>query len=228
MPETMSVERQKMLAHLGAEVVLTPKEEGIHGALRRAEELANEIPGAVRPMQFDNDANPQIHRETTAEEIWNDTDGAVDVVVSGVGTGGTITGVGEVLKARKPEVKMIAVEPATSPVLGGGEPGPGNMIQGIGAGFVPGVMDVEVMDEAIAVDNDAAFAMAAQTARLEGIPVGISGGAALVAAMEVAVRPEMEGKTIVVVIPSFAERYLSTPLFEGVEDLITPAPAPAV
>jgi cysteine synthase A len=220
MPESMSAERTRMLAHLGAEVVLTPKEEGIHGALRRAEELLDEIPGAVRPMQFENPANPEIHRQTTAQEIWEDTAGAVDVVISGVGTGGTVTGVGSVLKSLKPSVWMVAVEPLTSPILGGGEPGPGNQIQGIGAGFVPGVMDLDVMDEALAVENEAAFEMAREVSRTEGIPVGISGGAALVAAYEVAARPEMAAKTVVVVIPSFAERYLSTPLFDGVEERI--------
>lgn len=226
MPETMSVERQKMLAYLGAEVVLTPKEEGLGGTLRRAEELLEEIPGAVRPMQFEHPANPGVHRDTTAEEIWADTQGAVDVVVSGVGTGGTLTGCGEALKARKPEVRMVAVEPATSPVLSGGEPGPGNMIQGIGPGFVPPVMNTDVMDEAVAVTNDDAMAMAREIARTDGIPVGISGGAALVAAYTVAARPEMDGKCIVVIIPSFAERYMSTVLFEGLEGSITPA-APA-
>ena len=224
MPETMSVERQKMLAHLGAEVVLTPKEEGIQGTLRRAEELLEEIPGAVRPMQFDNPANPEAHRRSTAQEIWRDTAGWVDVVVAGVGTGGTLTGVGEQLKAMKPSVRLVAVEPATSPVLGGGEPGPGNAIQGIGAGFVPEVMNVDVMDEAIAVENDEAMAMAREVARTEGIPVGISGGAALVAALRVARRPEMEGRSIVVIIPSFAERYLSTALFDGVEERIHQPP----
>ena len=220
MPETMSVERQKMLAHLGAEVVLTPKEEGIQGTLRRAEELLEEIPGAVRPMQFDNPANPEAHRRSTAQEIWRDTGGRVDVVVAGVGTGGTLTGVGELLKSLKPSVRMVAVEPATSPVLGGGEPGPGNTIQGIGAGFVPEVMNLEVMDEAIAVENEAAADMAREVARTEGIPVGISGGAALAAALEVARRPAMAGRTIVVIIPSFAERYLSTSLFDGVDERI--------
>lgn len=227
MPETMSMERRKMLALLGAEVVLTPKELGLGGALRKADDLLNEIPGAVRPMQFDNPANPEMHRNTTAEEIWNDTEGAVDVVVSGVGTGGTFSGVARGLKPRKPAVRMVAVEPLTSPVLSGGEPGPGNTIQGIGAGFVPGVMDVELMDEAIPVANDAALAMARRVARTDGIPVGISGGAALVAAYDLATRPEMEGKTIVVIIPSFAERYMSTPLFDGLESMIT-APAAGV
>ena len=229
MPESMSVERQKMLAYLGAEVVLTPKEEGLGGTLRRAEELLREIPGAVRPMQFEHPANPGVHRDTTAEEIWMDTAGSVDAVILGVGTGGTLTGCGEVLKARKPAVKIVAVEPATSPVLSGGEPGPGNMIQGIGAGFVPPVMNVAVMDEAVAVTNDSALAMAREIARTEGIPVGISGGAALVAAYQVAARPEMEGKTVVVLIPSFAERYMSTVLFDGVEEKIThPAQVDAV
>jgi len=228
MPETMSVERQKMLAFLGAEVHLTPKAEGLGGTLRRAEELLQEIPGAVRPMQFEHPANPQIHRDTTAEEIWADTNGNVDAVVLGVGTGGTLTGCGEVLKARNPELKVVAVEPATSPVLSGGEPGPGNMIQGIGAGFVPAVMNTDVMDEAIPVANDDALAMARAVARTEGIPVGISGGAALVAAYQLAARPEMEGKRIVVLIPSFAERYVSTVLFEGVDERITPAPEPAL
>ena len=223
MPETMSVERQKMLAYLGAEVHLTPKEEGIGGTLRRAEELLKEIPGAVRPMQFEHPANPQVHRETTAEEIWADTEGSVDVVVLGVGTGGTLTGVGETLKARKPELRIVAVEPATSPVLSGGEPGPGNMIQGIGAGFVPAVMNMAVMDEALPVTNEDAMAMARAAARTEGLPVGISGGAALAAAYRVAARPEMAGKRIVVIIPSFAERYISTPLFEALEGHIVPA-----
>jgi cysteine synthase A len=226
MPESMSIERTRMLAHLGAEVVLTPKEDGIGGALRRAEELLDEIPGAVRPMQFENPANPEAHRRTTAWEIWNDTAGRVDVVVAGVGTGGTVTGVAGVLKSLDPAVKMVAVEPATSPVLSGGEPGPGNMIQGIGPGFVPEVLDTDLIDEPIAVENDEAFEMARRVARVEGIPVGISGGAALVAACQVGRRPEMAGKTIVVVIPSFAERYVSTPLFDGVEERITrPLPA---
>lgn len=227
MPETMSAERQRMLAYLGAEVVLTPQADGLAGALRRAEELLREIPGAVRPMQFEHAANPQVHRDTTAEEIWADTAGAVDVVVLGVGTGGTLTGVGEVLKARKPGVRMVAVEPATSPVLSGGQPGPGNMIQGIGAGFVPAVMNTGVMDEAVPVTNGDALAMAREAARIEGIPVGISGGAALVVAYAMAARPDMEGKCIVVMIPSFAERYISTALFEGVEERIVPAPQPA-
>ncbi|MCA9736697.1 MAG: cysteine synthase A [Gemmatimonadota bacterium] len=216
MPETMSIERRKMLALLGAEVVLTPKEEGINGALRRAEELLAEIPGSVRPMQFENPANPEIHRRTTAEEIWNDTDGQVDVIVSGVGTGGTLTGCGEVLKPRRPGLRMVAVEPSVSPVLSGGQPGPGNMIQGIGAGFVPAILDTDLIDEVIAVTNEDALAMARTAARTEGLPVGISGGAALWAAYRIAARPESEGKTIVTIIPSFAERYISTALFEGI------------
>lgn len=215
MPESMSIERKKMMALLGAELVLTPKEEGINGTLARAEELLNEIPGAVSPMQFENAANPEIHRRTTAEEIWNDTDGDVDVLITGVGTGGTLTGCASVLKKRNPNFHVVAVEPATSPILSGGEPGPGNMIQGIGAGFVPEVLDTDYIDEAIAVENETAFAMAREAAKSEGIPIGISGGAALVAAYEVAKRPEMKGKRIVVIIPSFAERYISTPLFEG-------------
>ena len=215
MPESMSIERKKMMALLGAELVLTPKEEGINGTLARAEELLNEIPGAVSPMQFENAANPEIHRRTTAEEIWNDTDGDVDVLITGVGTGGTLTGCASVLKKRNPTFHVVAVEPATSPILSGGEPGPGNMIQGIGAGFVPEVLDTDYIDEAIAVENETAFAMAREAAKSEGIPIGISGGAALVAAYEVAKRPEMKGKRIVVIIPSFAERYISTPLFEG-------------
>jgi cysteine synthase A len=215
MPETMSIERRKMLALLGAEVVLTPKERGINGALEKAEELLQQIPDSVRPMQFDNPANPEIHRRTTAEEIWNDTGGNVDVIVSGVGTGGTLTGCGEVLKPRRPSLRMVAVEPEVSPVLSGGAPGPGNMIQGIGAGFIPRVLNTSLIDEVIAVSNGAALDMARQMARLDGIPGGISSGAALVATWQIAARPELAGKTIVTVIPSFAERYISTALFEG-------------
>ncbi len=214
MPESMSVERRKMLALLGAELVLTPAAQGMRGAVARAEELVRELPDAVIPQQFRNPANPAIHRATTAEEIWNDTDGEVDAVVSGVGTGGTITGLGQVLKARKPGLRMIAVEPEDSPVLSGGQPGP-HKIQGIGAGFVPDVLDRSVIDEVITVGNQTAFETARAVARLDGVPVGISSGAAIAAALEVAARPEMEGKTIVVIIPSFAERYLSTALFEG-------------
>ncbi|WP_425105545.1 cysteine synthase A [Ancylobacter sp.] len=214
MPESMSVERRKMLALLGAELVLTPAAQGMRGAVARAEELVKELPDAIIPQQFRNPANPAIHRRTTAEEIWNDTDGAVDIVISGVGTGGTITGLGQVLKPRKPGLRMVAVEPEDSPVLSGGQPGP-HKIQGIGAGFVPDVLDRSVIDEVVTVGNQTAFETARAIARLEGIPVGISSGAAIAAALEVGARPENEGKTIVVIIPSFAERYLSTALFEG-------------
>ncbi len=214
MPETMSIERRKMLALLGAELVLTEGPKGMKGAVARAEELLNEIPGAVMPQQFKHLANPAIHRATTAEEIWNDTEGKVDAVISGVGTGGTITGVGTVLKKKNPDIKMIAVEPEDSPVLSGGAPGP-HKIQGIGAGFVPDVLDRTVIDEVVTVGNQTAFDMARRVAKLEGIPVGISSGAAVAAALEVGSRPEMAGKNIVVIIPSFAERYLSTALFEG-------------
>jgi cysteine synthase A len=215
MPETMSIERRRMLSLLGAEVELTPKEKGIQGAFDRADELLREIPGAVMPGQFTNPANPEIHRTTTAEEIWNDTGGNVDVIVSGIGTGGTLTGCGQVLKPRRPGLRMVAVEPAVSPVLSGGQPAPGNMIQGIGAGFIPEILDTSLIDEVITVENDAAFAMAKQVAQLDGIPCGISSGAALVAAYRVASRDGMEGKTVVTIIPSFAERYISTSLFEG-------------
>nr|WP_298102028.1 cysteine synthase A [uncultured Shinella sp.] len=214
MPETMSIERRKMLALLGAELVLTEGPKGMKGAIAMAEELASTIPGAVIPQQFENPANPEIHRKTTAEEIWNDTDGAVDILVSGIGTGGTITGVGQVLKARKPGFQVIAVEPTDSPVLSGGNPGP-HKIQGIGAGFAPAILDKDIYDEVVTVSNDEAFANARLVARLEGVPVGISSGAALAAAAKVGSRPENAGKTIVVIIPSFAERYLSTALFEG-------------
>jgi cysteine synthase A len=214
MPESMSIERRKMLALLGAELVLTPAAQGMKGAIARANEIVNETPGAVMPQQFENPANPEIHRRTTAEEIWNDTRGEVDIVVSGVGTGGTITGVGEVLKARKPSVRMVAVEPEDSPVLAGGAPGP-HKIQGIGAGFIPAILDRSVIDEIIAVGNQTAFDTARLVARIEGIPVGISSGAAVAAAIDVGRRPENAGKTIVIIIPSFAERYLSTALFEG-------------
>ncbi|MGO4405495.1 cysteine synthase A [Bosea sp. RAF48] len=214
MPETMSLERRKMLALLGAELVLTPGPGGMRGAVAKAEELKNEIPGAIIPQQFENPHNPEIHRKTTAEEIWNDTNGQVDIVISGVGTGGTITGVGQVLKAKKPGVKMVAVEPEDSPVLSGGQPGP-HKIQGIGAGFVPGVLDRSVIDEVVTVGNQTAFETARALARKEGIPAGISSGAAVAAALEVGARPENAGKTIVVIIPSFAERYISSALFEG-------------
>jgi len=214
MPESMSIERRKMLQILGAELELTDAAKGMKGAIARAQELLKEIPGAVIPQQFENPANPDIHRRTTAEEIWNDTEGKVDIVISGVGTGGTITGVGQVLKARKPGVKMIALEPEDSAVLSGGPAGP-HKIQGLGAGFIPGILDLKVIDEIITISNETALETARQTARLEGIPVGISSGAAIAAALEVGARPENEGKTIVAVIPSFAERYLSTALFEG-------------
>jgi cysteine synthase len=214
MPESMSVERRKMLKLLGAELELTPAADGMKGAIRRAEELVKSLPDAVILQQFSNAANPAIHRRTTAEEIWRDTGGRVDAVISGVGTGGTITGVGEVLKARKAGVKMIAVEPEDSAVLSGGKPGP-HKIQGIGAGFVPEILNRDVIDEVIRVGNETAFQTARECARLEGIPVGISSGAALAAGMEVGARPEYAGKLIAVVIPDFAERYLSTPLFEG-------------
>ncbi|GLK68767.1 cysteine synthase A [Hansschlegelia plantiphila] len=214
MPETMSIERRKMLALLGAELVLTEGPKGMKGAVARAQELVKEIPNAVIPQQFENPANPEIHRRTTAEEIWNDTDGAVDYVVAGVGTGGTITGVGQVLKPRKASLRIVAVEPEDSPVLSGGQPGP-HKIQGIGAGFVPGVLDRSVIDEVVTVGNQTSFETARLIARLEGVPVGISSGAAVAAALEIGARPEAAGKTIVTIIPSFAERYLSTALFEG-------------
>ncbi len=214
MPESMSMERRKMLLILGAKLELTPAERGMAGAVARAREIVDATPGAVMPQQFENAANPLIHRVSTAEEIWNDTQGRVDVVISGVGTGGTITGVGNVLKARKPTMRMVAVEPEASPVLSGGQPGP-HKIQGIGAGFVPSILDRGVIDEIIQVSNDDSFAMARKVAAEEGIPVGISSGAALTAAFDVAGREDMAGKIVVAIIPSFAERYLSTALFEG-------------
>jgi cysteine synthase A len=214
MPETMSVERRKMLLLLGAELVLTEGAKGMKGAIAKAEELAATLTDAVIPQQFENPANPEIHRKTTAEEIWNDTNGTVDFLVSGIGTGGTITGAGQVLKAKKPSVQVIAVEPADSPVLSGGNPGP-HKIQGIGAGFAPAILDKSVYDEVVTVTNDEAFANARLVARLEGVPVGISSGAALTAAIKIGQRPENAGKNIVVIIPSFAERYLSTALFDG-------------
>jgi cysteine synthase A len=214
MPESMSMERRKMLALMGAQIELTEAAKGMRGAVERALQIVASTPDAVMPQQFENPANPEIHRNTTAEEIWNDTDGGVDVVISGVGTGGTITGVGQVLKQRKPGVRMIAVEPEDSPVLSGGEPGP-HKIQGIGAGFIPSIVDRDVIDDVVTISNETAFETAREAARLEGIPGGISSGAAIAAAFEVGARPEMEGKMIVTIIPSFAERYLSTALFEG-------------
>ncbi|MDI7277179.1 MAG: cysteine synthase A [Anaerolineae bacterium] len=214
MPETMSVERRKLLAALGAELVLTPGTEGMPGAVRRAQELVESTPGALMLQQFENPANPEIHRRTTAEEIWQDTDGQVDILVAGVGTGGTITGVSEVIKARKPGFRAVAVEPAASPVLSGGKPGP-HKIQGIGAGFIPAVLNRQVIDEVIQVTNDDALAMGRRLAREEGLLVGISAGAAVHAGVEVARRPESAGKLIVVIAPDTGERYLSTALFDA-------------
>jgi cysteine synthase A len=214
MPETMSLERRKMLGLLGAELVLTDAALGMRGALAKAEELARGLPNAVIPQQFRNPANPEIHRRTTAEEIWNDTGGAIDVFVAGVGTGGTITGVGQVIKPRKPSLHIVAVEPEDSAVLSGRPSGP-HKIQGIGAGFIPEVLDRSVIDEVVTVGNQTAFDMARALARYEGIPGGISSGAAVAAALEVGARPGMADKTVVVVLPSFAERYLSTALFDG-------------
>ncbi|MBB3234200.1 cysteine synthase A [Phyllobacterium endophyticum] len=216
MPETMSVERRKMLKLLGAELVLTEGAKGMKGAIAKANELVETIGDAVIPGQFDNPANPEIHRRTTAEEIWNDTEGSVDILVAGIGTGGTITGVGQVLKQRKPGVLVVAVEPKDSPILSGGNPGP-HKIQGIGAGFAPAVLDTHIYDEVVQVSNEDSFANARLVARIEGVPVGISSGAALTAAIEVGQRPENKGKNLVVIIPSFAERYLSTALFEGLD-----------
>ena len=212
MPDSMSKERRILLKALGAELVLTPAAKGMKGAIEEAERLAGENPNSLIPQQFENPANPEIHRQTTAEEIWDDTDGQVDLLVSGVGTGGTITGVSEALKARKPSFRAIAVEPDASPILSGGDPGP-HKIQGIGAGFVPDVLNTEVVDEVVRVENEQAFAMARRAAQEEGLLVGISSGAALHAACQVASRPENAGKTIVVIIPSCGERYLSTDLF---------------
>jgi cysteine synthase A len=214
MPETASIERRKMMAFLGAELVLTPREQGIKGSIAKAEELKAGIPGSIIANQFGNLANPEIHRRTTAEEIWHDTKGEVDAIVSGIGTGGTFTGCAELLKPRRPGLKMIAVEPAASPVLSGGKPGP-QPIQGIGAGFVPDILDVKAIDEIITVENEEAFANARRLAKTEGIPAGISSGAALAATLKLAARPEYAGKRIVTIIPSFAERYITTALFEG-------------
>jgi cysteine synthase len=214
MPDSFSIERRKLMRFLGAELVLTPRELGINGAIEKANQIIAETDKAVMPWQFGHPANPEIHRRTTAEEIWADTDGVVDAVVLGVGTGGTLTGVGEVLKARRPDIRIIAVEPENSPVLSGGTHTP-HMIQGIGAGFIPEVLDTDLIDEVLIVSNDEAIATARRLAALEGIPAGISSGAALACAMRVAARGEMKGKTVVTVLPSFAERYLSTALFEG-------------
>jgi cysteine synthase A len=214
MPESMSLERRKMLSLLGAELVLTEAGQGMRGAVGKAEEIIAQLKNAVMPQQFRNLANPKIHRETTAEEIWNDTGGEIDAFVAGVGTGGTITGVGQVLKPRRKSLKVFAVEPEDSPVLSGGQPGP-HKIQGIGAGFVPEVLDKSVIDEVITVGNQTAFETARALAKLDGIPGGISSGAAVAAALEIGARPDFAGKNIVVIIPSFAERYLSTALFEG-------------
>ncbi|RKQ89548.1 cysteine synthase A [Maricaulis maris] len=213
MPESMSIERRKLLKHLGAELVLTEAAKGMKGAIAKAQEIIDETPGAVMPSQFANPANPEIHRKTTALEIWNDTAGEADVLISGVGTGGTLTGVASVLKEKKPGFHVVAVEPTDSPILSGGAPRP-HKIQGIGAGFVPDILDTGLIDEVVTVSNDDAFAMAREVAKLEGVPGGISSGAALKAALEVAKRDDMAGKTIVVILASFAERYLSTALFE--------------
>lgn len=212
MPESMSIERRKMLKQLGAELELTPASKGMRGAIERAEEIVASNPDALMPQQFKNESNPAIHRRTTAEEIWTDTAGKVDVFIAGVGTGGTVTGTGQVLKAKKPGVKIIAVEPEDSPILSGGKPGP-HKIQGIGAGFIPDVLQKDVIDEVVTIGNETAFNIARKVARMEGIPVGISSGATIAAALEVGARPEMKGKTIVVIAASSAERYLSTDLF---------------
>jgi len=214
MPESMSIERRKMLLLLGAELELTPSSQGMRGAIARAEEIVASLPDAIMPQQFDNPANADIHRRTTAEEIWKDTAGAVDVVVSAVGTGGTLTGVGSVLKAKKPGLRMVAVEPEDSAVLSGRPPGP-NRIQGIGAGFIPSILDTAMIDEIVCIGFGTALQASRKAAQLEGVAVGISAGAALAAGLEIGARPEMKGKTIVVVLPDFAERYLSTPLFDG-------------
>ena len=216
MPESMSLERRKMLILLGARLELTPASAGMRGAIARAEELLNEIPDSFMPQQFDNPANPEIHRRTTAEEIWRDTDGRADVLISGVGTGGTLTGVADVIKARKPSFRAVAVEPEDSPVLSGGTPGP-HKIQGIGAGFIPANLDTKLIDEVVRVSNNTAFETARLESRVEGLPVGISSGAAIAAGIEVGSRPEMAGKMIVIIVPSTSERYLSTALFDALD-----------
>jgi cysteine synthase len=231
MPETMTTERRRILKVLGARLVLTEGAKGMKGAIAKAEELATKIPNSVVLQQFANPANPEIHRKTTAEEIWNDTDGKIDILISGIGTGGTITGVGEVLKARKPSVKIIALEPAGSPILSGGQPGP-HKLQGLGAGFIPAILNTKVYDEVITVKEDDAAPLSKQVAKLDGIPVGISSGAAIWAAIQVSKRPENKGKQIVVIIPSSAERYLTSWLFadlsvesDSIDDLLGTAPA---
>jgi cysteine synthase A len=216
MPESMSIERRKMLYLLGATIELTPAAKGMPGAIARAEEILKENPGAFMPQQFSNPANPEIHRNTTAEEIWQDTNGEVDVIISGVGTGGTLTGTAEAIKARKPNFKMIAIEPEDSPVLSGGVPGP-HKIQGIGAGFIPDNVNQDIIDEILQVGNETAFNTARESAKKEGLPVGISSGAAIAAALEIGARAEMANKLIVAILPSFAERYLSTALFDGLD-----------
>ena len=213
MPETMSIERRKLLKHLGAEVILTPGAQGMKGAIAKAREMVEGIPGTFMPDQFSNPANPEIHRRTTAEEIWRDTGGKIDILVSGVGTGGTITGIAEVIKGRNPSFRAVAVEPEDSPVLSGGAPGP-HKIQGIGAGFVPAVLNRAIIDEVVTVGNDEAFETARDAAKMEGILCGISSGAALAAALRLAKRPDNRGKRIAVILPSTGERYLSTPLFQ--------------
>ncbi len=215
MPESMSIERRKMLQFFGAELILTPKEKGMSGAIAKAEALLEEHENSFSPSQFDNPANPQIHRETTAEEIWKDTNGKVDIFIAGVGTGGTLTGTSQILKERNPNLKVYAVEPEESPVISGGQPGP-HKIQGIGAGFIPSILDTGLIDGVIKVDSDTTLETAREVARLEGIPCGISSGAAFAAAREIAQMPEHKGKAIVTIIPSFAERYISSPLFDGI------------